>query len=284
MRGRETSTTVRSDTSVTDEASGEASGIDTTVPHSARIWNYWLGGRDNYEVDRAAGDRMSAIFPDIVRVACASRAFTARSVDYLARSAGVRQFLDVGAGLPAAENTHETVQRIDPTARVVYVDNDPLVIAHARALLVSGPEGRADYLRADLRDPARILDEAARTLDLSRPVGLILSNVLGHVGDYRQARSVVRLLLAGLPPGSHLSLNDGTGVVRPEARQAARQYAATGASPYHLRTPRQIAGYFDGLELAPPGVVSCPRWNHEPPPEGEPPAELDVFGGVGRKP
>jgi hypothetical protein len=279
MRGGAPSTTIRRDTSVTDEAPG----LDTTVPHSARIWNYWLGGRDNYEVDRVAGDRLAETSPDMVRVARASRAFTARSVDYLARTAGVRQFLDIGAGLPAAENTHETVQRIDPTARVLYVDNDPLVIAHARALLVSGPEGSAGYLRADLRDPAPILDQAARTLDLYRPVGLILSNVLGHVGDYRQARSIVRWLLAGLPPGSHLSLNDGTGVVRPESRAAVRQYAATGAAPYHLRTPRQIAGYFEGLELVPPGVVSCPRWNPEPP-DCEPPTELDVFGGVGRKP
>ncbi|MGP3966298.1 SAM-dependent methyltransferase [Streptomyces sp. 6N223] len=268
---------------MTDEASGEPSGIDTTVPHSARIWNYWLGGRDNYEVDRVAGDRLAETSPDVVRVARASRAFTARSVGYLARTAGVRQFLDIGAGLPTAENTHETAQRIEPTARVLYVDKDPLVIAHARARLVSGPKGSADYLRADLRDPGRILDEAARTMDLSRPVALILSNVLGHVGDYRQARSIVRRLMAGLPPGSHLSLNDGTGVVRPESRRAARQYAATGAVPYHLRTPRQIAGFFDGLELVPPGVVSCPRWNPDPPPDGEPARELDVFGGVGRK-
>src|SRR5271163_4625028 len=142
---------------------GETAGtaIDTTVPHSARIWNYWLGGKDNYEVDRAAGDQFSAIYPGIVDIARADRAFLGRVVRFLAGEAGVRQFLDVGTGLPTADNTHQVAQRVAPESRVVYVDNDPLVLAHARALLTSSPEGRTAYIQADLREPAEILSDPA---------------------------------------------------------------------------------------------------------------------------
>ena len=136
-------------------------GIDTTVPHSARIWNYWLGGKDNYEVDRAAGDQFSAIYPGIVDIARADRAFLGRVVRFLAGEAGVRQFLDVGTGLPTADNTHEVAQRVAPESRIVYVDNDPLVLAHARALLTSSPEGSTYYVDADMGDPGKVLHEAA---------------------------------------------------------------------------------------------------------------------------
>ncbi|MDT0344250.1 SAM-dependent methyltransferase [Streptomyces litchfieldiae] len=256
--------------------------IDISVPHSARIWNYWLGGRDNYEVDRAAGDRYTSVFPGVVDVARASRGFLIRSVRYLAGEAGITQFMDIGTGLPAVENIHEVVQRVAPEARIVYVDNDPLVIAHARALLTSGPAGVTDYVDADLLDPDGILAAAAETLDLGRPVGLILSGVLGHVPTYDRARSIVRRLLAGLPPGSHLSLNDGTGALSPDIEKAQRAYNETGAEPYHLRTPGEITGFFEGLELVEPGVVSCPRWRPAAD-EPDPGEDLDVFGGVGRK-
>jgi O-methyltransferase involved in polyketide biosynthesis len=259
-------------------------GIDTTVPHSARIWNYWLGGKDNYAVDRAAGDAWEATFPGMRDVARASRTFLTRSINYLAQDAGIRQFLDVGTGLPTADNTHQVAQRVAPEARIVYVDNDPLVLAHARALLTSTPEGATAYIHADLRDPDKILAEAAETLDFDRPVALILSGVLGHIVDLDEARSIVRGLMDALPSGSYLSLNDGTSVIgREQLEQATQDYNDSGAVPYVQRTPEEIASFFDGLELVEPGVVSCPRWRPDPAP-GDPPAELDAFGGVGRKP
>jgi hypothetical protein len=259
------------------------SGIDTSVPHSARIWNYWLGGKDNFAVDRAAGDAWTATFPGMPDIARASRGFLIRSIAYLADDAGVRQFLDVGTGLPTANNTHQVAQRIAPEARIVYVDNDPLVLAHARALLTSTPQGATAYIHADLRDPEKILAEAADTLDLTEPVALILSGVLGHVVDIDEARSIVRGLLAGLPSGSYLSLNDGTSVIaRDQLEQATQDYNDSGALPYVQRTPEEIASFFEGLDLVEPGVVSCPRWRPDPAAAGQP--DLDAFGGVGRKP
>jgi len=258
-------------------------GIDTRVPHSARIWNYWLGGKDNYAVDRAAGDEYAKAFPGIRDVAQASRHFLTRTIRYLAEEAGIRQFLDVGTGLPTADNTHEVAQRAAPESRIVYVDNDPLVLAHARALLTSTPEGATAYIDADLREPDKILAEAATTLDFNKPIALILSGVLGHVTDTGQARSIAQRLMGALPSGSYLSLNDGTSVVAGEAyEEAAETYNESGALPYVLRTPEEIASFFDGLELVPPGVVSCPRWRPGATPSG--PSEVDAFGGVGRKP
>jgi O-methyltransferase involved in polyketide biosynthesis len=256
--------------------------IDTTVPHSARIWNYWLGGKDNFAVDRAAGDQYRQAFPGVVDVARASRRFLTRSVRYLAGEAGIRQFLDVGTGLPTEENTHQIAQQVAPESRIVYVDNDPLVLVHARALLVGTPQGATDYLDADLRDPEHILQLARGTLDLDRPVGLILSGILGHIADLDEARSIVARLLAGLAPGSYLSLNDGTSVVDgPDIEQAQEDYNDSGAVPYQLRTPAEIASFFTGLDLVEPGVVSCPLWRPAP---GEQPTPVDAFGGVGRKP
>jgi hypothetical protein len=256
--------------------------IDMSVPHSARIWNYWLGGKDNFAVDRAAGDQFRTTFPGVDQVARASRRFLVRSIAYLAGEAGIRQFLDVGTGLPTADNTHEVAQRIAPESHVVYVDNDPLVLVHARALLTGHPKGATDYLDADLRDPERILREAARTLDFTRPVALVLSGVLGHVADTGDARDIVRRLMDPLPSGSYLSLNDGTSVVAgAEADKALDEYADTGAVPYRNRTPEEIAGFFAGLELVDPGVVSVPHWRPEP---GAEPQDVDAFGGVGRKP
>jgi len=256
--------------------------IDTSVPHSARIWNYWLGGKDNYPVDRAAGDQFRATFPGVDDVARASRQFLVRSIRYLAAEAGVRQFLDVGTGLPTADNTHEVAQRVAPESHIVYVDNDPLVLIHARALLTGNPLGATDYIDADLHDPDRILREAARTLDFTKPVALVLSGVLGHVADTDDARGLIRSLMDPLPSGSYLSLNDGTSVVAgPEADKALDEYADTGAVPYRNRTPEVIASFFAGLELVDPGVVSVPHWRPDP---GAEPRDVDAFGGVGRKP
>jgi O-methyltransferase involved in polyketide biosynthesis len=264
-----------------DHTAGTA--IDTTVPHSARIWNYWLGGKDNYAVDRAAGDEYTKVFPGIVDVARASRHFLTRTIRYLAGEAGIRQFLDVGTGLPTVDNTHQVAQRIAPEARVVYVDNDPLVLVHARALLTSTPEGVTAYIDADLRDADKIMTEAAETLDFTKPIALILSGIMGHVADTDEARSIVHNLMDRLPSGSYLSLNDGTSVIAEEFDQAQQGYNETGALPYALRTPKEIASFFEGLELVEPGIVSCPRWRPEATPFG-PPTDVDAFGGVGRKP
>jgi hypothetical protein len=253
--------------------------LNTAVPQTARIWNYWLGGKDNFAVDREVGDQVQEAFPQIVENARVSRAFLARAVTYLAGGAGIRQFLDVGTGLPTANNTHEVAQRVAPQSRVVYVDFDPLVLAHARALLTSAPDGATAYIDADLRDPDKILREAARTLDLTRPVALMLMGILGHIGDYDEARSIVRRLLDGLPSGSYLVHNDGTntsdGVV-----EAARIWNQSANPPYHLRSPDQITRLFEGLQVVEPGVVSVPQWR----PEAGVPEEREVYGGVGRKP
>jgi hypothetical protein len=209
-----------------------------------------------------------------------SRAFLVRAVTFLAGEAGIRQFLDVGTGLPTANNTHEVAQRVAPQSRIVYVDFDPLVLAHARALLTSAPDGATAYIDADMRDTDTILRGAAQTLDLTQPVALMLMGILGHVGDYDAARLIVRQLLDGLPSGSYLVHNDGTntsdGVV-----EAARIWNQAANPPYHLRSPAQIARLFEGLELAEPGVVSVPLWRPE---AGTTPEEREVYGGVGRKP
>ena len=258
-----------------------SSKIDTTVPHSARIWNYWLGGKDHYPVDRAAGDKYRETYPGIVDTARAVRYFMARTVRYLAAEAGVRQFLDVGTGLPAVDNTHEIAQRVAPESRVVYVDNDPLVLAHARALLSSRPEGACAYVDADMREPGQILAAAAGTLDLDQPVALLLMGVLGHVGDYAAAQAVVDGVLGALPPGSYLALADS--VRAGDAHIAAGEnYAETGAVPYQLRSPAEIAGFFHGLDLVDPGVVPVHEWHPDPAPF--PAVPVDTLGGVGRKP
>ncbi|MBD9723969.1 SAM-dependent methyltransferase [Streptomyces caniscabiei] len=255
--------------------------IDTSVPHSARIWNYWLGGKDNYPVDEQAGDAYTAVFPGIVTIARGSRAFLRRTITHLVTEAGIRQFLDVGTGLPTAENTHEVAQRIAPESRIVYVDNDPLVLAHARALLYSTPEGATAYVDADVLDPDRILAAAADTLDLNRPTALILSNILGHVADHDQARSVVDRLMGALPAGSYLAVNDGSRGIDPVFERAQDSYNESGAVPYNLRTVDEITSFFDGLELLDPGVVSVPLWR----PDATDPAPEVVaeHGGLARK-
>ncbi|WP_328427636.1 SAM-dependent methyltransferase [Streptomyces sp. NBC_00443] len=256
--------------------------IDTSVPHSARIWNLWLGGKDNYPVDEAAGDAYTAVYPGIVTIARSSRAFLGRTIRYLVTEAGVRQFLDVGTGLPTVDNTHEVAQSLAPESKIVYVDNDPLVLAHARALLTSTPEGVTAYEDLSLYEPEKILEAASRTLDLSRPTALILSGILGHVTDYEQARGIVRGLLAGLPSGSYLSLNEGSRGTDPAYEQAQDAYNETGAVPYFLRPVDQITAYFEGLDLVEPGIVSVPLWHPEP--AGEEPQPIGQHGGLGRKP
>ncbi|GAA0380328.1 hypothetical protein Acor_01870 [Acrocarpospora corrugata] len=267
---------------MTDEL-GTDPKIDTSVPHSARMWNYWLGGKDHYPVDRLAGDQFREAFPDIVRIAQLSRHLLARIVQYLAAEAGVRQFLDIGTGLPTLDNTHSLAQRVDPSARVVYVDNDPLVLTHARALLVGTPEGATDYIDADLNDPERILAAAARTLDFDQPVALMLMGILGYVPDHGDACGIVKRLMDALPPGSYLAMWDGANLVTGKALDDAQESLNEGGGmPYTLRSREQVGDFFDGLELVEPGIASITMWRPDPDPF-EPAVEVDAICGVGRK-
>ncbi|MGH3389932.1 MAG: SAM-dependent methyltransferase [Actinomadura sp.] len=258
--------------------------LDTGVSHSARVWNHWLDGTDNFAADREAGDRIAELYPDIVTIARAARAFLGRTVRYLAVDRGIRQFLDIGAGLPTAGNTHQIAQRVARQSRVVYVDNDPLVLAQARALLTSSPEGRTAYVDADLRDPDAILREAATTLDFTKPIAITLIAVLHHISDYGEARAIVHRLIAAMPAGSHLVISHSTNIVCGRASdEAVARWNEFGRPPVTLRSTEQITGFFDGLELLWPGVVSTPRWRPDPSPSGLPP-EVDQFCGVARKP
>ncbi len=260
----------------------EPPGLNTAVPQTARIWNYWLGGKDNFPVDRQVGDQVLEAFPAIVQNARASRAFLARAVRYLAGEAGVRQFLDVGTGLPTADNTHQVAQALAPECRIVYVDNDPIVLAHARALLTSTPQGATDYVDADLHEPDTILQAAAETLDFSQPVAIMLMGILGHIEDDDEAQSIVKRLVGAVPSGSYLAMNDGTDTSE-EVVEAARIWNQSANPTYHLRSPDRIARFFDGLALVEPGVVSPLEWRPEPSPSGVP-TEIDSACGVGRKP
>ncbi|GAA2628657.1 SAM-dependent methyltransferase [Paractinoplanes durhamensis] len=252
--------------------------IDDTRPSSARVWNYLLDGKDNFPVDRELGEALRAANPGIVAVAQAQRRFLKQAVTLLAGE-GIRQFLDIGTGLPTADNTHEVAQRAAPESRIVYVDNDPLVLVHARALLTSTPEGATAYVDANVQDPERILSEAARTLDLNRPVALTMIGILGNVADYTEARSIVDRLLSAVPSGSYLAVSDGTSTSAESVE--SQRVANKGGHPYNLRSPEEIAGYFQGLELLEPGLVPTSRWR---PPPGPEPEALDVYCAVGRKP
>ncbi len=258
--------------------------IDTSVSHSARVWDYWLGGKDNYPVDREVGERIASMLPDIVRHARADRMFLGRAVRFLTGEAGIRQFLDIGAGLPTVDNTHEVAQRVAPDCRIVYVDNDPLVLVHARALLASTPEGAAGYVHADLRDPGDVLAGAARTLRLTEPVAVMMLGVLWHILADDQARQIIGRLMGALPSGSYLAIAHPTiEVTGDKMASAIRYWNEHGTPPGRHRTPAELAGLLDGLDLIDPGVVSSTRWRPEATPFGEP-EEIDQYCAVARKP
>ncbi len=266
---------------MTEEPNGV---LNAEVPHTARIWNYWLGGKDNFAADRAIGDQVQQHLPDIVTSARADRAFLKRAVRHLVGAAGIRQFLDIGAGLPTAENTHEVAQSIAPECRVVYCDNDPLVLAHARALLTGVAEGATAYVDAEARDTGAILEAARRTLDFERPVAVMLLGILNFIGDDDEALGIVRELMAAVPPGSYLAVAHPTLEIKPEeSAAAARQWNETATPPITLRYKAQMLRWFDGLDLLDPGVVTCTKWRPE---SGDPTADTDVyqFCGVARKP
>jgi O-methyltransferase involved in polyketide biosynthesis len=258
--------------------------IRSDVPHTARIWNYWLGGKDNFEVDRQVGDRVLEIFPVAAELARADRLFLGRAVRHLAGEAGLRQFLDIGTGLPTQDNTHEVAQRIAPESRILYVDNDPLVLQHAQALLTSTPEGSTRYIEADLRDPDTILDAAAQTLDLERPVAIMLLGIMHFVHDDDELQSIIDRLLAAVPSGSHVAVANTTTAVNGElTAEAVRVWNLDAQPKLKLRTPERIAEFFRGLDVVEPGWVSCSRWRPDPTPDGLP-AEVDQWAGVVRKP
>ncbi|WP_419999688.1 SAM-dependent methyltransferase [Streptomyces boninensis] len=261
----------------------EVPGIDPSTPHAARIWNYWMGGKDNYAADRAAGDAVAEVYPDIVTMAVQSRQFLIQVVRHLAGTAGIRQFLDIGTGLPTMQNTHEVAQQIAPESKIVYVDNDPMVLAHAHALLTNTTaEGVTTYVHADYHDPDVIVREAAKTLDFNEPVAVMFMGVLGYEQDLAVLRSIVGTVMAAVPSGSHLVLWDGTDTGEAVV-EGGEKLAESGGVPYVLRSPAQLGECFAGLELVEPGMVPITLWRPEAGDVGAAEA-IDAYGAVGRKP
>jgi len=262
--------------------------IDSATAQPARRYNYWLGGKDNFAVDRASGDEILKTFPTARLAALENRRLLQRVTRYLAAEAGVRQFLDIGTGLPTADNTHEVAQRIAPESRVVYVDNDPMVMVHARALLTSTPEGRTTYIEADLRSPEQILSnpELRETLDLGEPVALMLVAVLHFIEGYGAGAPIVRTLMDGLPSGSFLVVTNATKDPLPEKMAADYDAAlAAGITNIWPRDRAEFTDLFAGLELVEPGVTPVSEWRAQDEPEPRPnPAHVSMYAGVGRKP
>ena len=245
--------------------------------------NSHSSGKDNFAADREAGERFIAAYPAVVHSVRANRAFLVRAVRFLASDMGIRQFLDIGTGLPSANNTHEVAQRVAPQARVVYVDNDPIVLVHARALLASSPEGATDYIEADLRDTAVIVDEAARTLDLAHPVAVMLLGVLHCIPDEDDPAAIVSQLLAAVPPGSYLAIaHPASDVAADQMARSMRGYNQQARDPVTARTHAEVCRFFEGLELLEPGVVQLHRWRPGSADLAQS-RELANYGGVGRK-
>ncbi len=265
------------------ENAGPVNGFDTSVPSVARIYDALLGGKDNYASDRQAAARIVAIEPDAADAARQNRAFLRRAVRYLAREQGIRQFLDIGSGLPSAGNVHEAAQSLAPQSRVVYVDNDPIVLAHARALLVGTPEGRCGYVDSDLRDTGAIIKQAGETLDFTQPVALLLLAVLHFVPDSDDPWEIVRRLVDALPSGSYLALSHATpeSFTHPASKALLDSvYAATASGGVTPRPKGEIERFFSKLEMTEPGVVNITAWQSAP---GGPETRTLLYGGVARK-
>ena len=262
----------------------EHPAFDTSVSHQARVYDYWLGGKDNFAADRAFGDALDAVYPGIAATARANRAFLGRVVRFLAGEAGVSQFLDIGTGIPAPGSTHEVAQEVRPDSRIVYVDNDPVVLSHARALLTGRAPGTTDYLDADLHDPGRILREAARTLDFARPVGLLLLSLLHAFPDSDDPYGIVATLMDTLPSGSYLALTHwGADPASPAAETKVGELTREMShQQYNARSQAEVGRFFDGLELIEPGLTRVQDWR--PGPGKEPARDLVWWAGVARKP
>jgi hypothetical protein len=256
---------------------------DTSVAHIARVYDYWLGGKDNFAADREAAEQAIEVNPDIVVTARANRAFLRRAVTYLAREAGIRQFLDIGTGIPTNNNTHEVAQRIAPESRIVYVDHDPIVLSHARALLSSTPQGRTAYVDADLRAPARILAEAAPILDFGRPIAVMLVAILHFIAVDEDPRGIVRQLVDAVPSGSYLAISHpasdiDAGVMNDMARRLNQLMVQKATA----RSRDEVAAFFDGLDLVEPGLVRVPDWRPDSEIEAAP--RCAMWAAIGRKP
>jgi hypothetical protein len=268
-----------------DDGAGprERPAFDTSVAHIARVYDYWLGGTDNYAADRAAGDAVIDTYPYVVAGVRANRAFLSRVVRYLTAEGGIRQFLDIGTGIPTANNTHEVAQAVAAESRVVYADNDPVVLAHARALLASSPEGATAYIDADFRDIDQILAGARHTLDFSRPVAIMLIAILHLIDDQADPHGIVAKLVAAVPPGSYLAIShlssDIAAAARAEAHERLRQLMHEKQT---LRSREEVATFFTGLKMVEPGLVRIPEWRPDNAADAKSPSAL--WGGVARKP
>ena len=261
--------------------------IDTSRPHPARMYDYYIGGKTHFAADRGLADKALASWPAGRIGLRENRRFLGRVVRYLAAEAGIRQFLDIGSGLPATNNVHEVAQRVAPSSRVVYVDNDPLVLAHARALLTSAPEGRTAYVRADLRSPASILSSPVvrEVLDFGQPIALMLIAVLHFLHDEDKPDGVVGTLLSALPSGSYLAASHMTLEHDAGAVGGGQQVYLDAGIPMHARDSDQFARLaFSGLEMVPPGVVLVSEWRPDSDAPRPTPAEVSCYGGVARKP
>jgi hypothetical protein len=256
--------------------------IDASVPHIARVYDYWLGGKDNFAADRELGEKTLQAYPNLVFSVRANRAFLARAVRFLAADAGIRQFLDIGTGIPTANNTHEVAQRVAPQCRIVYVDNDPIVLSHARALLTSKPQGVCAYLDADLRDPDKILAAAADTLDFSQPVAVMLIAVMHFIGDDAEASAIVNRLMDACVPGSYLTISHAASDIDAEQQtEMVRQLNQSVAEKATLRDRAGVTRLFGGFELLDPGVTRTADWRPDSDLEAASPAA--VWAGVARK-
>ena len=268
----------------TDTGGGVAGApsIDTSTAHPARVYDYWLGGKDNFAADREAAELALQAYPQLAEAVQSNRAFLARAVRYLT-GVGVRQFLDIGTGIPAANNTHQVAQQEVPDSRIVYVDNDPIVLLHARALLKSTPQGACDYIQADLRDPDEILARAAKTLDFSKPVALMLLAILQFIGDSEDPYGLVSRLVAALPSGSYLVLAHPTDDFNPNRQgESIQRYNERVADQATLRGHDETARFFEGLELVEPGLVTSSKW--QPDSDITAARHSSMWCGVARKP
>jgi len=255
--------------------------FDTSVAHQARMYDYWLGGKDNFAADRKAAQEALAAYPGMAHLARANRAFLARVVRYLAGEAGVRQFLDIGTGIPTAGNTHEIAQEVAPECRVVYVDYDPVVLSHARALLTSTPEGTTDYIDADLRDTGTILDKAAHTLDFTKPVAVTMLAILHAIGDEDGPYGIVAQLMKAMPPGSYLTISHiASELEREKLNESRDRVNRISYQQYTHRSQAEVSRFFDGLEMVEPGVVELRHWR----PAIESSRITPGWCGLGRKP
>jgi trans-aconitate methyltransferase len=279
---------------VADEADGPAAAaeqpglpadLDTTRPHQARVYDYWLGGKDNFAIDREAAERALAAYPGLRRGVRAQRAFLANVVEYLARTQGIRQFLDIGTGIPTANNTHEVAHAVDPDARIVYLDNDPVVLLHARALLTGTRPGTTSYIDADARHTDKILTEAAALLDFRQPIAILLIGILQLIPDHDDPAGIVARLVEAVTPGSWLAIfHPASDILADQMGEVARQVNANAITPTTLRNRQEVLRFFDGLKLMdPPGLVQVHRWlpDAAAPDIGD---EIPGYAGLARKP